>query len=191
MNFIETIDGAVSDDLCEMFVLYMRLARDRQLETRCNLDYRSCHLLPLPHFGLPEEREAVNAFYAEIRPHVTAYRERMKFLETAVRIEKTNVLLYEPDGKDKFHPHMDAWDLGTATRQVSIVLYCNTVDEGGETVFVRQDERIRPEKGRLVLFPSGWTHPHEAKAPMSGPKIAVVSWLHLSVPGLKFWTEPF
>lgn len=187
---IRVIDAAVSGEMCDMFRLFVALAEKNGVLGRCAEGYRECDMLPMPN-GLADSKDAIFAFYAAIKPHVTAYREEMRFLETATRIEQTNIVRYMPATSDKFHSHFDSWDLKSATRQLSIVLYLNTVEKGGETVFVRQDKSVQPIRGRLLLFPSSWTHPHEARPPISEPKYAMITWLHLDVQGLGYWTEPF
>ena len=41
------------------------------------------------------------------------------------------------------------------------------VSEGGELVFPQQDLEIKPERGKLVIFPSGWTHDHHTMPVLS------------------------
>ena len=38
--------------------------------------------------------------------------------------------------------------------------YLSNVSEGGELVFPEHGLEVKPEMGKLVIFPSGWTHSH-------------------------------
>ena len=49
---------------------------------------------------------------------------------------------------------------GVPTRDVSIVGYLNEECEGGETYFDRQNLKVKPKTGDVLIFPSFWTHPH-------------------------------
>jgi len=67
---------------------------------------------------------------------------------------------------------------GIPTRDVSIVGYLNQDFEGGETYFDRQDIKIRPQTGTVLVFPSYFTHPHQALPVISGVKYAFTTWLY-------------
>ena len=63
-------------------------------------------------------------------------------------------------------------------RVITFLWYLNTLDEGGETEFWG-NYRIRPEKGKLVLFPASWTFPHCGKMPISDNKYIITGWLYV------------
>lgn len=48
--------------------------------------------------------------------------------------------------------------------------------EGGETEFWSK-YRIKPEAGKLVLFPASWAFPHRAIVPLSSDKYIITGWL--------------
>ena len=56
-------------------------------------------------------------------------------------------------------------------------MYLNKCEQGGETEFLYQHRRIKPEAGRLVLAPTGWTHPHRGNPPLKGVKYMITGWL--------------
>jgi len=58
----------------------------------------------------------------------------------------------------------DQYDRGVL-RSIGILLYLNTPFAGGELAFPLQKKAIRPEAGKLVIFPSVFTHPHLVMAP--------------------------
>jgi hypothetical protein len=82
----------------------------------------------------------------------------------------------EPDHIDF---HCDNTSATTCSRVISAVWYLNSLSEGGEIEFPYQGLRIQPRQGTLLLFPSGWTHPHRALAPRSGPKYVIIGWCEL------------
>lgn len=63
-----------------------------------------------------------------------------------------------------------------SSRYLAYTVYLNTVEEGGETEFLYQKRRIKPEAGTLVVFPSGWTHVHRGNPPLSGSKYIITTW---------------
>jgi hypothetical protein len=56
-------------------------------------------------------------------------------------------------------------------------IYLNTVEEGGETEFLYQSQRVKPVKGRIVIWPSGFPYVHRGNPPLSGEKYIVTSWI--------------
>jgi prolyl 4-hydroxylase len=67
---------------------------------------------------------------------------------------------------------------GIPTRDISIVGYLNDDFEGGETYFDRQNIKVRPEAGSAIVFPSHFTHPHQALPVSQGRKYAFTTWLY-------------
>jgi hypothetical protein len=63
-------------------------------------------------------------------------------------------------------------------RVVTFLWYINTVEEGGETSF-GESFKIKPEQGKLILFPACWTFPHCGKIPLSSDKYIVTGWLYI------------
>jgi hypothetical protein len=55
-------------------------------------------------------------------------------------------------------------------RVLGIVIYLNTVKEGGGTKFPLQNYTVKPIKGRASVFPANFTHPHIAEIPVSDDK---------------------
>jgi len=53
---------------------------------------------------------------------------------------------------------------------ISVIVYLNDVEIGGETEFLEGRFKVKAKKGRLLIFPSGWTYIHRGIMPMSGDK---------------------
>ena len=81
-------------------------------------------------------------------------------------------------GQDHFSYHTDVADYDTARRFVSIIWFLNDVEVGGEAVFPHPLLRIRPRKGRLVMFPSVWMYPHLIEQPHSNDCFVLETYLH-------------
>ena len=57
----------------------------------------------------------------------------------------------------------------------------NTVEDGGETFFEYQDVAIKPERGKIVIFPTDWTYLHGGKVPYSSDKWISTSFVLTAV----------
>jgi hypothetical protein len=89
---------------------------------------------------------------------------------------------YEPgaktfdDGGEGFGWHIDAGMLVSCTRYLAVIVYLNTVEDGGETEFQVQGLKIKPDKGAVLLFPPTFEYPHRGCTPRSGPKYIATSF---------------
>lgn len=62
-------------------------------------------------------------------------------------------------------------------RILSWILYLNDVNEGGETEFLYQSLRIKPEEGTFILFPAYFTHTHRGNPPLNECKYIATGWI--------------
>jgi hypothetical protein len=75
----------------------------------------------------------------------------------------------------KYIYHDDSRTDGKKVRKITFLWYLNDVTDGGETEF--QSFKVRPEAGKLILFPSLWTYPHRGNMPISDDKYIMTGWL--------------
>lgn len=61
-------------------------------------------------------------------------------------------------------------------RIITFIWYLNTVENGGETYFYN-GVNIKPEQGKLLMFPSSWTYPHSSKNTISDNKYVILGWV--------------
>jgi hypothetical protein len=77
-----------------------------------------------------------------------------------------------------YHWHIDGGSHEFSMRQLVAVWYLNDVPgPGGETEFLYQDIKIKPEAGKLVLFPPFWTHEHRGAELKQGVKYIATTWV--------------
>lgn len=90
--------------------------------------------------------------------------------------EAFNFIKYEPG-----HHFMEHHDHGFSYNcTVSLVAYLNDDFEGGELFFRLQGINYIPRTGDVVLFPSNFMYPHQAKVVHSGTKYSLVTMLDYS-----------
>jgi len=77
-----------------------------------------------------------------------------------------------------YHWHVDSGPGEFMSRQLVALWYLNDVEgPGGETEFALQGVRVRPQQGKLVLFPPFWTHVHRAVTVEQGVKYIATTWV--------------
>jgi Rps23 Pro-64 3,4-dihydroxylase Tpa1-like proline 4-hydroxylase len=79
-------------------------------------------------------------------------------------------------GKYIFHNDHQIYLNDGMDRALTYIWYLNDVEEGGETSFYNKG-KVRPEQGKLVLFPSCWTYPHAGIMPVSSDKYIITGWV--------------
>ena len=77
-----------------------------------------------------------------------------------------------------YHWHIDGGSHEFSQRQLVAVWYLNDVPgPGGETEFLFQDIKIKPQQGKLLLFPPFWTHEHRGAVLNAGIKYIATTWV--------------
>jgi len=79
-------------------------------------------------------------------------------------------------GKYVYHEDSRCNFTDRKSRKLTFLWYLNDVHEGGETEFWSKYS-IKPEAGKLVLFPACWTFPHRGNVPISNDKYIITGWL--------------
>lgn len=93
------------------------------------------------------------------------------FKDSGYAIQRTNP-------GEFYHWHIDGGSHEFSQRQLVAVWYLNDVPgPGGTTDFSFQDVKIRPEAGKLLLFPPFWTHEHRGATLQQGIKYIATTWV--------------
>ena len=93
------------------------------------------------------------------------------FKDSGYAIQRTNP-------GEFYHWHIDGGSHEFSQRQLVAVWYLNDVPgPGGETEFSYQDVKIRPEAGKLLLFPPFWTHEHRGVTLQEDVKYIATTWV--------------
>jgi hypothetical protein len=82
-------------------------------------------------------------------------------------------------GKYSYHDDGAVNTILNKHRVITYLWYLNDVEEGGETEFFGGDFKVKPEKGKLLFFPSFWCFPHRGNQPKSSNKYIITGWLYV------------
>jgi len=121
----------------------------------------------------------IDIFFNELYPY---YTERYSILNTInvhsiydMKVQKTL------PGEGYHSWHFENMGKGFTDRILAFSLYLNDVEEGGETEFLYQKCRFKPEKNTLLLWPASYTHVHRGNQPLSGEKYILTGWIEYGV----------
>lgn len=77
-----------------------------------------------------------------------------------------------------YHWHIDGGSHEFSHRQLVAIWYLNNLTgSGGSTEFRYQNIRVKPEAGKLILFPPFWTHEHRGQTLQQGLKYIATTWV--------------
>jgi hypothetical protein len=140
----------------------------------------------------------VEAFlYRELNKHLVMYVDSINdstqykpeannghhgFMLKGINLQVDNFMIQKYDrrlGQYIYHNDFLAQYHAKRHRVITFLWYLNDVKEGGETEFW-DSLLIKPEKGKLIMFPSFWCFPHRGKMPISDHKYIITGWFYSS-----------
>ena len=119
----------------------------------------------------PKLRQVVDKYVKDVNiDSLKQWPEKFGFEQ--IRFKK-----YEPNNEDEFQTHVDVTNYNSARRFLVFFMYLNNND-GGETTFPDYDISVKPEAGKVLVFPPLWTFRHAGQKPINQPKYIIGSYLH-------------
>lgn len=109
-----------------------------------------------------------------------SYTDYSIFKDSVLEIGSFMIQKYKKgEGKYTFHNDSHFNSKKNNYRVITYIWYLNTIEEGGETQFW-DNFFIKPEQGKLVLFPATWSYPHRGKTPISNDKYIITGWFYIN-----------
>ena len=177
-NVKDTTDLVIDKNDSEWKEIYTLLENELQRNTRRYVEKANNNNKDLKEFkrfqgSLSFETIQVQKYVKNTGKYI--YHEDGRVFPTDHAFEQFRIKKYNPGGEDRFDTHVDVIDHSTARRYLAFLWYLNDITDGGETEF--QDFKVRPEAGKLILFPALWTYPHRGNVPISDDKYIMTGWL--------------
>jgi hypothetical protein len=176
--FIFEKDNALSRENCEklisLFEELKNFQRDGETIGGLNKNKKDCtEVLFSPNH--PELDCLLETLQLELHEYEKTY-PFLKNLSSFGQIENISLKRYYP-GQAYHELHCERSTIKTCARILVWMLYLNDVHDGGETLFYHQKKLIKPKQGKLVIWPSEWTHAHKGLTSSSETKYIISSWL--------------
>ena len=133
-------------------------------------------IMDAPHVPMTyNNKPFINLFFKEAYPLYVQKYSYLKRLSThnilEVKIQKTKI------GEGYHTWHCENAEMKARNRILAFMVYLNDVVEGGETEFLYQKCRFKPEKNTLLIWPSQFTHVHRGNPPLSNDKYIITGWV--------------
>ena len=179
-DFILEIPNALSADVCTQIIDKFEADPRKgpgHVFGGLNLNWKrstDLHITPLPEWSDLDARLHDSLACGVIKYH-TAYPHlnACKLKDLGHQVQRT-----EPG--EFYDWHADAGVHRNAARVYVFIWYLNDVADGGHTEMKYLGRRVKPEQGKLLLFPAAWTHYHRGEPVVSNTKYIVTGWMALT-----------
>lgn len=126
--------------------------------------------------GKEHWKDVDKALFQSLGRTILEFREAYPFFKGPFKDMGYGVQRTNPG--EHYHWHIDGGSHDFSHRQLVAIWYLNNVaGPGGETEFLFQDVKIKPELGKLILFPPFWTHEHRGVTLDKGVKYIATTWV--------------
>ena len=186
INFIQCTSGALSQQECDGVIDFFESNKERhfagttggdqihdpkhKIDTELVLDLRE--LIEDKKLE-PVAKALYNACeeYCQIYPSLTKIQ--------GWRVDNTfKIQRYNPN-EAYFAEHCEnngSVDGNMERRLIALMVYLNTVTDGGQTHFPTQNISFSPKVGDILMWPAYWTHPHHGIASPTQTKYIITGW---------------
>lgn len=170
------IIDSVCDDLIDFFHEKKQMSKD--FVYHVNEDYRKDYSLFCERFGTFKQKFQTY-LDSEIHDAFKDYKSEMGRCWPKVYNNTHYKLQYSYPGGGFYSWHADGGE-ENVDRFLTWLIYLNDVEEGGRTEFRYQGEElkrgVKPERGKLILFPAARTHIHRAAPNLREDKYILTGW---------------
>lgn len=179
-SFIFEKHNALSEEFCVNAIERFELNREDQYEGRIgqmaeqdNSIKRSTDLVVS---GKPHWQDVDRALFKSLGIAIREFRNQYPYFKGPFKDMGYGLQRTHPG--EYYHWHIDGGSHEFSHRQLVAIWYLNDVEgPGGETEFLYQNVKIKPQRGKLLLFPPFWTHEHRGVQLESGVKYIATTWV--------------
>ena len=185
-NFIQRTSGSLSQQECDGVIDFFESNKERHFAGTTGGGQLYDPNRKIDTELLVDIRELVEDKKLEpvAKALYNAYEEYCKiypFLSTIVGWRVCNtfkIQRYNPN-EAYFREHCEndgSVDGNMERRLIALMVYLNTVTDGGQTRFPTQNISFSPQVGDILMWPAYWTHPHHGIASPTQTKYIITGW---------------
>ena len=183
MNGIEEYPNTFERAYCDEVIRHFEVMSETQglfavnkisqnQDTRVIFDW--AHTQSVYHYDF----DLCRYFYHKLHEVYTEqYMEKYQMLKNSDQHSPKGMSVQRTEPHQGYHVwHQESANIGSSVRVVNYMLYLNDVEEGGETEFLYQGVKIKPEAGKLVIFPTNYMYPHRGNPIYKDKKYIITGW---------------
>jgi len=170
------LPAELCDNMVERFEQYTEDQYQGRIGQTASQDNSIKKTTDLVVSGKDHWKDVDNNLFRSMGIAIKEFREAYPYFKGPFKDMGYGIQRYNPG--EFYHWHIDGGSHDFSQRQLVAIWYLNDVPgPGGETEFLFQEVKIKPEKGKLVLFPPFWTHEHRAVTLNEGVKYIATTWI--------------
>ena len=180
-SFIYEIDNALPADVCDDMVARFEANPEQHHDGRIgqaeDIEQSIKRSTDLRISGRDDWQDVDRALFTSLGKVLNQLAVEFPFFAVN-RFRDVGYQLQRTQQDEFYHWHIDGGPGEFSQRQLVVIWYLNDVQgPGGTTDFALQEVSIKPQRGKMVLFPPFWTHIHRNATLEQGVKYIATTWV--------------
>jgi len=180
-SHIYSVNNALSPTLCAQLIDRFEDATTEQYQGRVGQSVEENTSIKrstdLVISGKPHWKDADTALFQSLAQALNVLKQEYSFFNEG-SFKDFGYAIQRTQPGEYFHWHVDGGSHSFSHRQLVAIWYLNDVPgPGGETEFRHYQLSVKPEAGKLLLFPPFWTHEHRGVTLEAGVKYIATTWV--------------
>ena len=179
-SFIFEFTGSINTDNCNDIIKRFENSKSEHYQGRVGQNFtkeenvkRSTDMVIS---GKDNWKDVDELFFTSLSKALSSIKKEFRFFNGPFK--DVGYAIQRTDPGEYYHWHIDGGSHQFSDRQLVAIWYLNDVGgPGGETEFINQNVKIKPEVGKLILFPPFWTHEHRGVKLQKGIKYIATTWI--------------
>ncbi|MEC7885356.1 MAG: 2OG-Fe(II) oxygenase [Pseudomonadota bacterium] len=180
-SFIYEFPNIISKEICEDII--KRFEKDKVNHYRGRIGQKLDEDLDIKRStdlfisGKDEWKDVDQIFFDALKKAMIEIKNKIDFFNGPFK--DMGYAIQRTDKEEFYHWHIDGGSHEFSYRQLVAIFYLNTLsdEDGGTTEFFHQKINVKPEVGKLILFPPFWTHKHRGRKVELGKKYIATTWI--------------
>jgi hypothetical protein len=189
-NFIHEINNCLDSDTCKKIIILFEKSPHLQKPGITSLGQndewkKSTEISLTPDFFVDEQwSDLLKLILTALSSGIEEYKKIYSNEDHTAGIDSLqpwridyiyNIQRYYP-GEGYYVWHCENAGKSAANRVLAWMFYLNDVNDKGGTEFLFQNYTCKAEQGKLVIWPSQWTHYHRGEISPSETKYIITGW---------------
>tara|TARA_B100000686_G_C16376234_1_gene755089 strand:+ start:174 stop:767 length:594 start_codon:yes stop_codon:yes gene_type:complete len=179
-SFIFEFNDSLSKDKCDEIIGRFENSSDQHYKGRVGQNFKEDSSIKkstdMVISGKDEWKDIDELLFTGLAKALSKIKKQYSFFNGPFK--DIGYAIQRTDPGEFYHWHIDSGSHQFSDRQLVAIWYLNDVEgPGGETEFLNQNVKVKPETGKLILFPPFWTHEHRGVKLQKGVKYIATTWI--------------